>query len=393
MTIPDHVPVHLVYDFDFFEAPVGKIHPQAEVSRELHANAPAIFYTPRNGGHWAITRYKEADEISKAFQVFSNHPDYDVTKPKFPRHVPSDYDPPEHTDFRRSYNRFFTPRLMDRVRDEIQKMAIKLIEGVKPDGRCEFITQIAEFYSVSIFLEMVKAPPQDRQKLIDLAHGYGKHPDANVRMASKTAMAEYLRSLVDDREKNPGDDLVTEMINARVADREMTPGEKLGMLSVTFFGGLESVASMTSLMVQFLGRHPELKRQLIEDETLLESSGLEELLRVNSINCTTRGVSGDFEFNGIQFRQNDRVFTLRPVIGFDDRQTDAPYDYDLKREEITHAAFGTGPHRCPGSHLARMELAIFLAEWLKRIPEYRVVDVAMRGGVAWGPSRLDLEWV
>jgi cytochrome P450 len=390
--VPDHVPDHLVYDFDYFTAPRGMECPQLEVARKLHSEAPDIFYTPRNGGHWVVTRYEAGLEITRHHHTFSNDPLYNDQRRMYPRFTPLDYDPPEHTELRRVISPAFTPAAVHAMSNGIRDLARELVDDVYPRGGCEFVTEIAQRYPVTLFLKMADAPLADRAWMIEKADEYVRGLDFETRSKGRAQLGEYLADLLKERTAKPGRDLMSLIVTSRLPDRALTEDEKLGMAALCFFAGLDTVVSMLSFIINFLARNPVHYRQLVADPATIDR-GLEDLIRVHGTNCTRRGVSQDFEFRGIEFKTGDRLVFLRPIIGLDDRCTRDAHIVDFNREvSSSHLAFGAGVHRCLGSHLARVEMRTFLEEWTRRIPEFRAGPVEMSGGGVWTPTSLPLFW-
>ncbi len=389
--IPAHVPPELVYDYNFFTAPVGKTYPQAEVARHLQATAPDIFYTPRNGGHWATFRYDEAVEITKTFELFSSNPKFDTGRPQFPRHAPVEYDPPEHTEFRQVINPAFSPKAVRALDSGIEQYAKELIGTIASKGQCEFITELAQLYSVAIFMRMARAPMTDREMLIGFSNTYFRNPDMAIRAQARAQLAGYLTQLIASRRGDLGDDLISMVLTSRLPDRDLTDLEQLAMVSVIFLGSLDTVVAMLSFLIYYLGKNPEVYRQFA-DKTAKIDRPLEELIRMHGINNTRRGVTRDCEFRGVPFRAEDRMLLLRPLIGYDDRKNPDPYTVDLDRPNPVHLAFGIGAHFCAGTNLARLEMKHFLREWIAAIPEFSVIESNMIGGHVWMPEHLHLSW-
>jgi cytochrome P450 len=389
--VPQHVPAQLVYDFDYFLAPVGREHPQVEVARELYAKAPPIFYTPRNGGHWVIVRYDDALDVSKRYDLFSNATEFNEERKAYPRMPPIEYDPPEHTKFRKVLGPAFAPTAILNMSGDIRRLAVELIKAVSGSGRCEFVSEIARRFPVAIFMKMVDAPEEDREFLLSLAEKFLRAPLMADRKKAKTEMGNYLARLLDERAQNPGDDILSLIATAGLEDRDLTEEEKVGLATIVFFGGLDTVLATMSFIFHYLGKNPEQYSELVENPALIER-GLEDLIRVHSTNCTSRGASHDFEYKGIQFKTGDQIMFLRPVIGIDGARTEESESVKFDRNSSTHLAFGAGVHRCIGSYLARIELRIFLEEWMRRIPEFRVDHVEMLGGIVWSPGTLRLSW-
>jgi cytochrome P450 len=388
---PAHVPAALVFDFDYFEAPKLSDTPQTAIARLLHGTAPDIFWTPRNGGHWVVTRHEDALEIWRSHDRFSSDPAYNYEKRMYPRFTPLQYDPPEHTALRRVINPFFTPGAVERMSASVRALAVELIEAVLPRGECEFVEEIAERYPVTVFLQMADAPLSDRDWMLEHVHTYFRNPSLEARGKARATLGAYLVDLLEQRAKTPGPDLLSLIANAALPDRALTSDEKLGMAAVSFFAGLDTVVAMLSFIMNFLGKNPAHYQRLVAQPALI-GEVLEELIRASAVTINERGASHDFEFRGIRFRTADRIVILTAILGSDARHMDAPETVDFDRPVSTNLAFGAGPHRCIGSHLARFEMRSFLEEWVKRVPAFTAGAAVTSGGTVWMPRKLPLSW-
>jgi cytochrome P450 len=160
------------------------------------------------------------------------------------------------------------------------------------------------------------------------------------------------------------------------------------------FGGLDTVTSALTFTTHCLATHPDVRRDLRENPTLIPNA-IEEFLRRFGIPNTARLVTHDFEHNGVQFKAGEQILLPKTLHGLDDRRFPDPLTVNIKRDVRRHAGFGDGPHRCPGSFLARLELRIFLEEWLARVPDFEVADpaeVRTSSGPVNGMLKLPLRW-
>ena len=392
-TVPEHIPPELVVDFDRFRGPEVQRCPHRAVT-ELFNRGPDIFFTPQDRGHWVITRAEDARDMLRQPDKFSSDPRYNVANTRKPRTLPNQSDPPEHTDLRRIVNGYFSPAGVQRMEDEIRQLAKDLIDRVRARGECEFVADIAQRFPVELFLRMADAPMTDRETLIDMADRFTRAPEVAERLAALDHLATYLRGLIAERERKPGSDLISLVVHGKIAGRGLSDDEKIGMVSLLFLGGLDTVASMLSFIMAFLGQNPAHYQKLLANRDLIPGA-VEELMRVHGVAGTERGVTADMEYKGVQFKTGDRLVFLAHIYGLDDRAVDDPFKVDFDRPLSTHLVFGSGPHRCLGSHLARLEIRLFLEEWTLRIPDFRVDiegEIATRGGLVWSPVLVPLVW-
>lgn len=390
--IPSHVPLDRVVDFDYNNPP--------ELERGLHEawyrlhDGPDIFWTPRNGGHWVITRGEDAEHVLKTYEIFSNH-GLTVPKLKLPyRMLPLGEDPPESTPFRELIQPFFLPKAVATLEADARELAIRLIEGFRARGECEFVGEFAQHLPITIFLRMVDLPLEDRPRLLDIANHSTRGTTPHEREKANLDLMEYLEQWIVKRRANPGHDLISRIVSATINGRSISDADAKGTLSIVLFGGLDTVVSALGFVAHFLARNPEHRRQLCDDPALIPVA-IEELLRRHGISGVGREVKRDTDYKGTPFRKGDLVWVNTAVYGLDDRKFDDPMKVDFKRRNTMHGAFGFGVHRCPGSFLARTELKVFLQEWLRRIPDFRIksgAQAVIRAGSVSGVESLPLEW-
>ena len=394
MPIPAHVPPALIYDFDHFSSPEVVRDPHFATARRLHGEAPPIFYSPRNGGLWLVTRSEIGLEILRQTDKFSNNPVFNRAKLFDPPMLPVQSDPPEHTEFRRILNPKLTPGSVNALEPGIRECVREIIDEIRANGGCEFVEEVGERFSVTLFLKLAGAPLSDRAELVRMAIKYTKSPDFNDRQDAMTELAAYLQAKYRNRQVHPVDDMLTQLATAKLSFRELTESERSGLGVMLFLAGLDTVKSLLSFFVAYLAKHPAQYKRITDNPAVIPAA-MEELLRVHGIVTLERGATHDFEYRGVQFRRGDRIALLTQVFGLDDQAVDNPYVVDFDRRISPHLIFGAGPHRCIGSHLARIEIRVFLEEWCKAFPLFGLKDnaeVKTAGGVVWAPTELPVVW-
>jgi cytochrome P450 len=368
---PEHVPPHLVRDVDVFNLP-GAEEDVHLAWRRLQQEGPEIFWTPRNGGHWIATRAEDIEALQLDHEHFSmaalSIPKTAASAPA----IPISLDPPHHWPFRKLMQPAFLPRAVDRLEDGVRATAIRLIEALAPLGRCEFVGDFATRLPITVFMEMMDLPVADMERLRPLADTATRSPDVAERRKASGAMAQYVMTYVRQRRETPGDDLISFVGRGEVDGRPISFEETLSMVVLLMFGGLDTVASMLGFVARFLAENPGHRRQLIDEPAIIPNA-VEELIRRHGLVNTARLVIDDYDYNGVALRKGDQVQLPNGLAGLDERRFDDPLTVDFRRERpIKHAAFGNGPHTCPGAILARRELKVFLEEWLKRIPDFQI---------------------
>lgn len=402
---PDHVADELVYDFDFYADPglIERGHARAvEVSKE----APPIFWTPRQGGHWIIRGHKAVFDVSRDTDHFSNGPisyeelqeilkslPEDYPKPLIP--TPITLDPPHHTMFRLPLQRAFSPKAMKKIESDIRTLAADLIEKYKPQGGCEFMSSIAEPLPVTVFLKIFGLPieKQDEYRALVKEHLANTDFEPSAVQERLRKVAAVMHDTIMERKENPQDDVISLLWSAEFDGQPATIHDLENYCVMIFVAGLDTVMNGMGIGANHLATHPELQAELRANPDKVPAA-TEEILRRYTFTLPPRFVKEDMDFQGITMKKGEKAVLLLPTADLDPNEFDSPEEFNLARESV-HIAFGAGPHRCLGSHLARIELNILYEEMLARLPEFRLDPdhpVQYHGGPVWGPEELHLLW-
>jgi len=230
---------------------------------------------------------------------------------------------------------------------------------------------------VTVFLRLAGMPLEDREFLLDLAHRAARPVSAQDRIGALTGMQAYLVDPLRQREGLNGTDLISAIVNGDLGTRRPDETERLAIATTVMLGGLDTVAAMMSFVAWHLANHPRDREALRADPALLDAA-VEEYIRRFGVANTARMVTCDHLYTGVLLRAGDQIMLPNSLVGLDDQLNPDPMEVDFHRARPTgpvksrHAAFGTGPHTCPGAALARRELKIFLEEWLLAIPDFSV---------------------
>ncbi|MDA9869828.1 cytochrome P450 [bacterium] len=392
--IPNHVPAELVFDFDCITTPAQFSNPQQGVSELLHGGAPPIFYTPHNGGHWVVSRRKDCLEMLRDHERFPVDPQYNHDRRNYPvRFLIKDYDPPEHTEMRNLINPVFA---VDAIRNReplIREVAVSLIDAILDQGQCEFVSEVAEAYPVEIFLRMVRTPLRLRQDMLDLAHKFTRSQDPAAAGEAITDLGKILTGVIESARADPDEnDMISRLVEGEVSGRPLTDDEILGGAIFIFFAGLDTVTAMLSFVMKYLASNPDQYQRLIDEPEILHGA-TEELIRLSGVAQPERGVKGDFEYNGVQFKEGDRLIFLIQIGGMDPEAVENSQEVDFDRARKSHMAFSSGQHHCSGAGLTRSEIEIFLEEWTRRVKSMSLTpgsQIRAAGGRVWTLENLPL---
>lgn len=390
---PDHVPPELVVDFDFFHFADDK--PDNFVAwKKLQSVTPRLFWTPRNGGHWVATRADDIKLMYTDYERFSSKHEAIPATHDF-RFPPVEYDPPSHLEYRKLVVPFFTPNRMAKLRQLARELTVELIEGFREKGECEFYGDFGLQMPVGIFLHLVDLPPEDREMMLPWAEQAVRGNDPEQMIAAQEAMWAYLEKRYEERQKAPGEDLISTVANAAIDGRPLDRFEMIGMGNVVLSAGLDTVASTLSFVTRFLAENPGQRRYIAANPDMIPRV-IDEFLRRFPVTALARTIAKDQVYEGVELKKDEMILLPSALYNFDDTVFDEPLEIHYDRPQSAHnLTFGWGSHRCVGMALARTELQVFLEEWLGRIPDFEIkpgVEIRASTGRVSAITHLPLAW-
>jgi len=339
------------------------------------------------GGYWVLTRADHVREVFQNPEVFTN----DSITPGDPdppyKWIPSNINPPLHVQYRQILNYAFGPTAVRRVAPRAREYCRMSIEEVVGRGRCDFVAEVAGIFPTRVFLELVDIPWEDAPKFVNwvetMFNGFFGSREA---LEAAGEVRRYFVDLIDDRSRKPRDpegDFPSHLLASTIDGKPMPDEDVLNILNQLVLAGLDTVKSAWSYSILHLATHEEDRRRVARDPAIIPSA-VEEFLRAYPLVMEGRKLGADIEFHGVPMKKGEMVMLALPAVMRDPEYFERPDDVILDREKNNHISFGGGPHRCLGSHLARMELAVGLEEWHSRIPEYRlgcdISEIIERGG-------------
>ena len=379
-------------DFDFYR-PGPEGGDPFEALNRLH-QAPAIFWTPRHGGHWVATRGQDIRAILLDHERFSSRSAFIPTMDR-PRAVPLEIDPPEHAAFRRLLLPAFAPSAIASWTQAARELAVELIEDLKTRGECEFIGDFAQQLPIIIFLRMCDLPLENRAQLVEWVNASLRPSSPEARVEARAGMDGFIRRVVAERRDGHGDDLISRCLTADIGGRRMTEVEGHGLISGLLGGGLDTVTASMGWVARFLAENPVHRRQLIDQPELIPAA-VDELLRRFSVPNIARVIREDMDYGGVAMKAGEQIFLSACLHGLDPDQFDNPLEVDFRRAHARrHSVFSHGIHRCPGDRLALGELNVFIEEWLTRIPDFSVAPgraPRLATGIVHAVLELPLAW-
>lgn len=381
-------------DYDIFDA--RYVENPFLIWDELRASCP-VAHTDRWGGSWMPTRYADVTAIAHDVPRFSSREvgvlpaatgDDEILPAGLP---PINSDPPVHGWSRRLLLPWFSHRRVEALAPLTREWCDHLIDGFLASGQADAAAGYAQQIPVRV-IALVLGVPAD---LADTFTGWVRDVlefgyDQERRMKARDELITYFSGVMAERRAEPGDDLISELLQAEVDGEPIPDHHVLGTVALTLIAGVDTTWSAIGSSLWHLATYPEDRRRLVAEPDLLPTA-VEELLRAYSPVTMARIVAEDVEVGGCPMKAGDRVLMSFPAAN---RDPEAFADADkviIDREENRHVAFGVGIHRCAGSNLARMELQIAIDAWLRRIPEFRLGErgeVTWAGGQVRGPRNL-----
>ena len=355
-------------------------------------------------GFWMLTRYDDVVEGLRMYEQLNNDQPtsfFDALAVEF---MPQGINPPRHTDVRKLLNPYFSPAAVQRLEGLARERARKMVADLKPAGGVDMGSGFAILYPTEIFLEVFGLPIEDGEKLLPwieaIFGGFLAAGDASADEAEKANanLADYLREAIEDRRANPGDpnlDLITRLLEGHVLGEPLPDRDVLTICMSTLAAGLDTTRSSLGYIFYHLANHPEDRARVLADPSLWPVF-IEECIRLYPLVIQVgRQAQQDMDFHGLKISKGDMVWLGLASASRDPRKFENPDIFDMDRDSINHhLAFGAGPHRCLGMHLARRELVIALEEWHKQIPDYRMAPGAqlVDRGSQLRLESLPLEW-
>lgn len=357
--------------------PEFNAHPQPVYARLL-ADFPVarsiVMSTP------VFSRYEDVLWALRHPEIFSSEMDMQVVLGTERPMIPQQIDPPAQTRFRKILDLRFSRARMMEIEPDVRRHANELIDGFVENGECEFDRDFAVPLPCRAFLRMMGLPQEELPLFLELKNGIIRPPvppmdlnaAAEYRFATGKRIYAYFDKVLDERTTSPRDDMLTYFTQVELDGRKLTRHEMLDICYLFLLGGLDTVTATLGCDVAYLATHPEQRRKLVDNPALV-ANAVEELLRWETpVLLVPRVVKQDVTLGGATLQAGALVNLLIGAADLDETEFADAQRVDFERSRNRHLAFGAGPHRCLGSHLARMELRVALEEWHRRIPDYSI---------------------
>jgi len=380
--VPSHIDPRDVVDYDIYGD--TRFRATGDLHEGLFALAEeagrGIHWTPHNGGHWFINAHELLIQAVRDPGVFSSNtagaddgpmvmipPMEDGGEPHF---GPQSMNPPRHGVYRMPLMRAFAPNEIKRLEAGIRALAADLITSLAPRGRGEFLNAVAEPLPVTVFMKMMGMPLSRLNEFRGWMSNMMSFDDAK-RASAFASVNRAMGEIIEARRLAREDDLISRLLDSDIAGHPPTLEDMQSYCLLLFTAGLDTLVNAFTFGMYHLACHPELQQRIRADRTLIPAL-IEEVLRRYAIVMLPRFVGRDAEFAGVRLKKGERVLLMLPAGNLDPKFFPTPMTFDIDRENKAHVTFGSGPHRCVGSHLARLEMRVFYEEWFARMPDVRV---------------------
>ena len=338
---------------------------------------------------WVLSLYEDVDATLRDFKRFANDSRKTRGEPP-PGEAPEapsmlSLDPPDHTRMRALVSKAFTPRAVRAMEPRIEELVHELL-GELPEGEpVDIIAGLAYPLPVIVIAEMIGVLPEDRDRFKRWSDVMARTLEPTITreelseaMDARDELIEYFRAVIEERRKNPREDLVSSLVAAEEEGDRLSEAEMYSTLILLLVAGNETTTNLIGNGLLALLRHPD-QYQLLRDDASLTESAVEEMLRYDSpVQTDARFVLEDVELRGKVLRRGDQVLQLIGSANRDPRVFPEPRKLDITREENNHLAFGRGIHHCLGAPLARMEGRIAFRALADRYPRIALADPAPR---------------
>ena len=389
--------------FDFTDPDINVERLPIEEFAELRRTAP-IWWCEQpigraggfnDGGYWVVSKHKDVKEVSLRSDLFSSyengviprfHDDIARENIEVQRFVMLNMDAPHHTRLRKIISRGFTPRAIGRLRDELKERAQIIAKAAVASGSGDFVEQVSAELPLQAIAGLLGVPQDDRKELFRWSNEMTGNDDPEYAhidpKMSSFELIQYAMKMAEEKAKNPGDDIVTTLINADIE------GEKLSDDEFGFFVVMLAVAgnettrnSITQGMMAFMD-YPD-QWELFKKER--PETAADEIVRwATPVTCFQRTAVEDTELSGVQIKKGQRVVMFYRSANFDEEVFDDPFTFNILRDPNPHVGFGgTGAHYCIGANLAKMTIDLIFNAVADHMPDLKPIAKPERLRSGW----------
>jgi cholest-4-en-3-one 26-monooxygenase len=388
--------------FDFTDPDIHAERLPVEELAELRRSAP-IWWNEQpigaggfdDGGYWVVSKHKDVKEVSLRSDVFSS-----LQNTALPRYkegtvkeqletgkvVLLNMDAPQHTRLRKIISRGFTPRAVERLRADLKDRARQIVETAAAKGSGDFVEEVSCELPLQAIAGLLGVPQEDRMKLFHWSNEMVGDQDPefarNDAMGASVELIMYAMQLAADRAQNPGEDIVTKLIEADIDGHKLSDDEFGFFVILLAVAGNETTRnSITQGMMAFT-EFPE-QWELYKKER--PATAADEIVRwATPVTSFQRTALEDYELSGVQIKKGQRVVIVYRSANFDEEVFDDPFSFNILRDPNPHVGFGgTGAHYCVGANLARMTIDLMFNAIADVMPDIAPISKPERLRSGW----------
>ena len=377
-------------NFDMLDAAVmGNEKTMYELFRHLREQDPvSLVEHPDFEPFWALTKHEDIKYVSQNNTAFINNPRTVLIQREFEEALLAKFgtrngletlihmDNPKHRKLRNVTRDWFKPGPIDGLREDIQTIAKDYVDKMESmGGRCDFVKDIALLYPLRVIMSIIGVAPEEEGMMLKLTQELfgGQDPTQsrgdNVDDGLGVLMDffAYFTEVVEDRKKNPTDDLASVLANALVDGEPMEALDQISYFIITATAGHDTTSATISGGMKALLEHPDQLAKLRDNPDLAKSAAREMMRWVSPVRHMMRTTTEDFELRGKTLKAGDSLCLWYPAANRDGEAIDDPDTFDIERDNRNQLAFGFGGHMCLGQHLAILEVEMFFRELLPRL--------------------------
>ncbi|NKI19248.1 cytochrome P450 [Spongiibacter sp. KMU-166] len=366
-----------------------------QILDHLREHQPVCYVEPeRFRPFWAATRYDDIRYIESTPELFSAEPRAvlipesleienlnrfgDMQGVKTLVHM----DGPQHLALRAITRDWFMPKNVAAMRGRIDVIADQFIDRMRSmGGECDFAADIAFWYPLRVVLQMIGISEEDEPTILNLtqrlfaAESYVTEESdlSTVYGETLTALAEFFTQLAEQRRNEPVNDIASVLANANVNGEPLDPFTLISYFVLLATAGHDTTSASLAGGVKALLDFPEQHRLLLAEPGLYPGAADEMIRWVSPVKHFARTVLKDTTLSGVSLKAGETVAMFFDSANRDGEAIASPAKFDIKRDRSRHLAFGVGRHNCPGMHLARLEIAVFLE---KLLPQLEFIEQA-----------------
>ena len=348
---------------------------------------------PEYDPFWAVTRHEDIKFISQNNRRFINNPRTVLVQKQFEQMLLENFgsrngletlihmDSPKHKKLRSVTRDWFKPGPIGKLSGNLEAIAKQFIDKMEAmGGQCDFVKEISLLYPLQAIMSIIGVPAEEEAMMLKLTQELfgGADPtqargaDSNDALAVIMDFFSYFKALVEDRKKNPKEDLATVLATALVDGEPMEELDQISYFIIAATAGHDTTAATIAGGMQALIQHPQQLQKLRDNLELCNSAAREMIRYTAPVRHMMRTTTQDEEFQGQTIKAGENICLWYPAANRDRHAISNPDTFDIERDNKNQLAFGFGSHMCLGQHLAILEVELFFRELLPRLKNIEI---------------------